>query len=160
MLIPFSHCRCHQYYSGAQCGLFSPEEHVEDPNSKNNRQHIEQGQVWSLPQERPSSQKPRQNGHHFTDCIFKCIFCNENVWILISLKFFPNCPINNIPALVQIMAWHQPGDKLLSEPMMVSSLTHICVTGPQWVNTVDDVHRDSIYSSDTWHSVLMGISLE
>ena len=32
------------------------------------------------------------------------------------------------------MAWHQPGDKPLPEPMMVSSLTHICVTRPQWVN--------------------------
>ena len=32
------------------------------------------------------------------------------------------------------MAWHQPGDKPLPEPMMVSLLTHICVTRPQWVN--------------------------
>ena len=32
------------------------------------------------------------------------------------------------------MAWCRPGDKPLSEPMMVSLLTHICVTGPQWVN--------------------------
>ena len=39
----------------------------------------------------------------------------------------------NIPALVQIMAWRRPGDKPLSEPMMVSLLTHICVTRPQWV---------------------------
>ena len=31
------------------------------------------------------------------------------------------------------MAWRRPGDKPLSEPMMVSSLTHICVTRPQWV---------------------------
>ena len=31
------------------------------------------------------------------------------------------------------MAWRRPGDKLLSEPMMVSLLTHICVTRPQWV---------------------------
>ena len=42
--------------------------------------------------------------------------------------------MNNIPALVQIMAWRRPGDKPLSEPMMVSLLTHICVTRPQWVN--------------------------
>ena len=41
--------------------------------------------------------------------------------------------INNIPALVQIMAWRRPGDKPLSEPMVVSLLTHICVTRPQWV---------------------------
>ena len=62
-------------------------------------------------------------------------FVNDNAWISIniSLKFVPRGPINNIPALVQIMAWRRPGDKLLSEPMMVRSLTHICVTRPQWV---------------------------
>ena len=32
------------------------------------------------------------------------------------------------------MAWRRPGDKPLSEPMMVSLMTHICVTRPQWVN--------------------------
>ena len=32
------------------------------------------------------------------------------------------------------MAWRLPGDKPLSEPMMISLLTHICVTRPQWVN--------------------------
>ena len=31
------------------------------------------------------------------------------------------------------MAWHRPCDKPLSEPMMFSLLTHICVTRPQWV---------------------------
>ena len=51
-----------------------------------------------------------------------------------SLKFVPKCPINNIPALVQIMAWRRPGDKPLSEPMMVSLPTHICATRSQWVN--------------------------
>ena len=35
--------------------------------------------------------------------------------------------------MVQIMAWRRPGDKPLSEPMMVSLLTHICVARPQWV---------------------------
>ena len=39
--------------------------------------------------------------------------------------------INNISALVQIMACRQPGDKPLSQPMMVKLLTHICVTQPQ-----------------------------
>ena len=33
-------------------------------------------------------------------------------------KFTEVCPINNIPALVQIMAWGGTGDKSLSEPMM------------------------------------------
>ena len=79
--------------------------------------------------------RPRQNGRHFPDNIFKCILLNENVWILlkISLKFVPQGPINNIPALVQIMPWHWPGDKPLSGPMMVKLPTHICVTRPQWV---------------------------
>ena len=79
--------------------------------------------------------RPKQNGRHFPDDVFKCIFVNENVWnsIQISLKFVPKGPNNNIPALVQIMAWRRPGDKPLSEPMMVILPTHICVTRPQWV---------------------------
>ena len=46
--------------------------------------------------------KPKQNGHHFTDDIFKYIFLNENIWIpiKISSKFVPKGPIYNIPALV------------------------------------------------------------
>ena len=32
------------------------------------------------------------------------------------------------------MAWCRPGDKPLSELLMVSLLMHICVTWPQWVN--------------------------
>ena len=27
----------------------------------------------------------RQNGHQFADDIFKCIFLNENVWIVIKI---------------------------------------------------------------------------
>ena len=79
--------------------------------------------------------RPRQDGRHFADDIFTCICLNENVWIPIdiSLKFVPMGPINNIPAMVQIMAWRRPGDKPLSEPMVVSLPTHICVARPQWV---------------------------
>ena len=76
-----------------------------------------------------------RHGRHFADDIFKCIFLNENVWISIkiSLKFVPKGPINNIPALVQIMVWCRPGNKPLSEAMMVNLPTHICVSRPQWV---------------------------
>ena len=79
--------------------------------------------------------RPRQNGFHFADDIFKCIFLNENVWIpiKISLKFVPKDPINNIPALVRIMAWRRPGDKPLTESMMVCLPTHTFVTRPHWV---------------------------
>ena len=82
--------------------------------------------------------KPRRNRRYNADDIFKCIFLRENVWIptKISLKFVPKGQFNNILALVQIMAWRRPGDKPLSEPMMVSLLTHICVTRPQWVKSI------------------------
>ena len=83
--------------------------------------------------------RPRQDGRHFPDDIFKWIFLNKIIWILIEisslvLKFVLKGPINNIPALVQIMAWRRPGYKPLSEPMMISVPTHICITRPQWVN--------------------------
>ena len=49
-------------------------------------------------------------------------FLNENarISVKISLKFVPKVRINNIPALVQTMAWRRPGDKPLPEPMMVN----------------------------------------
>ena len=70
---------------------------------------------------RVNTLRPGQNGRHFADDIFKCIFVNENVRIpiKISLKFVPKGPNNNIPALIQTMAWRRPGDKPLSGPMMV-----------------------------------------
>ena len=51
---------------------------------------------------------------------FKCIFLNENdvILIQISLKFVPRSPVDNKPALVQVMAWRQTGDKPLPELMM------------------------------------------
>ena len=61
-----------------------------------------------------------QNGRHFADDTFKHIFLNKNVCISIeiSLKFVPKGPMNNMPALVQIMARRRTGDKPLSEPLM------------------------------------------
>ena len=66
----------------------------------------------------------RLNGCHFPDDIFKCIFVHKNVWISIGIspKFVPYVPNDNKPSLVQKMAWCWPGDKSLSEPMMVSLL--------------------------------------
>ena len=77
----------------------------------------------------------RQDGRHFPDDIFQYIFLNENVWILIniSMKFLPKGPNNNNPSLFQVMAWRRSGDKPLCETMMISWLTYICVTRPQWV---------------------------
>ena len=61
------------------------------------------------------------NGCDFVaDDIFKRIFFNENVWILIkiSLKYVSDGPINNKSALVQVVAWRRTGDKPLPEAMM------------------------------------------
>ena len=85
---------------------------------------------------------------------FQRIFLNENVRISIksSLKFVPKGPINNIPALVQVMAWHRPGDKPLTDPMAVRLLTHICVTRPQWVKPMGRIHMHlSITFKRTWN---------
>ena len=67
-----------------------------------------------------NSSPPGQNGCYFADYIFKCIFVNEKFGILIwiSLKFVPKGAVDNESALVQLMAWHQAGNKPLPEPML------------------------------------------
>ena len=91
-----------------------------------------------------NSLRPRWNSRRFVDEIFQCIFLNENEFIFLnenvliliklSMKFIPKGPTNNISALDQIMAWRRPGNKPLSQPMMIILLVHICTTRPQWVN--------------------------
>ena len=67
-----------------------------------------------------NSSTPEQNGRHFADDIFKCIFVNEK--FRNSVKSLLNCilegPIDNNPALDKTMAWHQKGDKPLFETML------------------------------------------
>ena len=54
------------------------------------------------------------------DHIFNCIFFNEKdrIQIQISMKYVPGSPIDNTPALVQVMAWCRPGNKPLPGPVM------------------------------------------
>ena len=54
---------------------------------------------WSALHWTFNSSPPGQNGHHFTDSVFRC---NEKVciFIKISLNFVPKCPIDNNQALV------------------------------------------------------------
>ena len=56
----------------------------------------------------------------------KCSNLDENVTEICSYG-----PINYIPALVQTMGWRLSGDKRLSEPFMVSLVTHLCVPRTQ-----------------------------
>ena len=53
--------------------------------------------------------------------IFKCIFMNEDdkIPIQISLKPVSRDPIDNPPALVQVMAWRRTGDRPLPEPILI-----------------------------------------
>ena len=78
--------------------------------------------------------RPRQNGRHFPDYLFKCIFLNDRLWISIKipLKLVSKGPVNNIPGfgsdngLVptrrQAIIWTN------------DILTQICVTRPKGVN--------------------------
>ena len=79
---------------------------------------------------------PGQNGRHFADAIFWCIFVNEKFYVLIkiSVKFVPTCPIYNNTAFSHIMAWRRIGDKPLSE-LMLTRFTdaYICDTSGRWV---------------------------
>ena len=74
--------------------------------------------------------RPRQNGHHFPDNIFKCTFLKENVWISIKipLRLVPKGPINNI----QIMTWCQSGDKPL-KPINDKYMS-LCLNEVKWIS--------------------------
>ena len=76
--------------------------------------------------------------------------------IKISLKFVPKGPINNIPASVQIMAWHRPGDKPLSEPMMLYLLMHISLSLKEFRPFFVVYLLGSM--SPTWHAITNKVS--
>ena len=84
--------------------------------------------------------RPRQSGR-FLRRHFQMHFLQWRVSISIemSLNFFIGS--SNIPALVQIMGRRRPGDKPLSEPIMVSLVTHIWSLG---LNELKSVYHVSI----------------
>ena len=57
-----------------------------------------------------------------------------------------------------IMTWRRPGDKPLSEPMMVWLPTHICVTRPQWVN-ICPINQFYLTSAALWCESVCGCML-
>ena len=76
-------------------------------------------------------------------------------------KFFTKVRINNIPSLVQIMAWRRPGDKTLYESMLVSLLTRICVTPPQWVTRfIHVLTYADVTDINHWISTLSRVELD
>ena len=99
--------------------------------------------------------RPRQ-----MDAISQTTFSNAFSWMKMFEFRLPKVPINNILAMVQIMAWCRPGDKPFSEPMVVSLPTHICVTRPQWVNQGLWHHMASLNHNTSNGSWCMGIKGE
>ena len=62
-----------------------------------------------------------QNGRHFAGDIFRCILLMKNFvfWLKFHLSLFLRIQLTINPALVQILAWCQIGDKPWSEPMLI-----------------------------------------
>ena len=67
---------------------------------------------------------------------FQLHFLEWKLLIKIPLKFVPICPIDNIQALVQIMACAGLATSHYLKQWWPSLLRHICITRPQWVNTL------------------------
>ena len=80
-------------------------------------------------------------------------------WKYFNLEFhwslFPR-----VQVLVRIMAWCRPGDKPLSEPMMITLLMQICATQPQWDNANQKTNNDDKYATPCLRSLLIGIIID
>ena len=113
MIVTLFLCRAES--EGTECTNQSQKLTYPSPNVMHHHEFSRVVLVFRL-----NSLRPRQNRRHFADDVFKCNYLNENVWIPIEilLEFVPKGSFNNIPALVQIVAWRRTGDKPLSEPMM------------------------------------------
>ena len=73
---------------------------------------------------------------HFWDDTFRCIFVIRMLQFSYSFTevHSKGPPIDNTPALVQMMAWHRTGNKPLFELMKpIYWRIYVCVTQPQWV---------------------------
>ena len=87
---------------------------------------------------------------HRSDLEFLDTLQSSTSWVhwKVSIMSIPKGLINNISALVQLMAWHRLGDTPLSEPMSVRLLTHICITRFQCVKNAghNGPHYDKLFS--------------
>ena len=79
-----------------------------------------------------------QNGRHFVNDIFKCIFLNRNVWIPIeiSLKFNPGVQLTIFQHWFSQWLGNRCQSHCLNQWWLPSLPTHICFTRPLWVNKI------------------------
>ena len=83
--------------------------------------------------------------------IFQTMFLNEFSWMkmyVFWLNFHWNLLARDqlTSTMVHIMAWRRPGNKPLSEPMMVNLLTDIWVTRPQWAKETSEIGIQILHS--------------
>ena len=79
--------------------------------------------------------RPRQNGHHFADNIFKCISLNEKKILNFKQNFTEICSLGSNwqfygSILVQIMACRRIGDKPSESMLVCCTDAFICITQP------------------------------
>ena len=79
---------------------------------------------------------------HFLE--WTCMHLDKDFTGVLFLMVHPNVGLDN---------WHPPGDKSLSEPMMVNLLTFIYVTWPQWVKPVGLWWRHFV--SQNWENIAL-----
>ena len=123
---------------------------------------------WCLPYDETRVNRlkkwPPKSWRHFQVHVlqWKC-----TILLKISLKFGPKDQINNITALVQIMAWRRSADKSSSEPMMVrlpiyASLGLNELTQMNWHSTGPQGHfcrRDVVVNlANSWFSTVFNLS--
>ena len=92
-------------------------------------------------------------GHDKTANVLQATFSIAFSWMKMY-KFRLRFPRSVFPRVKLAMfqhwlAWRRSDDKPLSETMMVSLLTHICVTRPQRVNTYTEQRTRSISSMES-----------
>ena len=78
---------------------------------------------------------PGQNGRHFADHIFRCIFINEKFWLGIHWCLF----LRSNWALVQVMAWRRTGVKPIPEPMLAQFTDAYMRHKGRWVDMLNDI---------------------
>ena len=73
--------------------------------------------------------RPRRNYYHFAEDIFNYILlqCMNFAYDFRIVEFLPKVRINNVPALLQIMAWRRASDEPLSEPTLASVFAFLCL---------------------------------
>ena len=91
-----------------------------------------------------------QNGRHFTDDVFRYIFVNEKFCILInliriSLKCVLKGPIDNNPALVQIMYWCRIGAIIWTNADPIHWRIYSVLGEGEFIDCLDDFPHCMLY---------------